>query len=182
MQACLMVAAIMILRVYASERRVVALITACLLAFTSYLIRSQEFLFVCAVGWPFLPIVQLLRDRRMLLGSGAVACAIVACAFVDYQAYKTPEWHDFNALNHVRALLTDFGAAEPIKERPEVLAKHGFSQMTLPWCRIGSSSTRNLANPPALEAMVAEAGVQATQERNLANAAVGLKSLGHPSL
>jgi hypothetical protein len=178
----LMVAAIMILRVYASERRVVALITACLLAFTSYLIRSQEFLFVCAVGWPFLPIGQLLRDRRMLLGSGAVACAIVACAFVDYQAYKTPEWHDFNALNHVRALLTDFGAAEPIKERPEVLAKHGFSQNDLALVSHWFFVDPNLANPPALEAMVAEAGVQATQERNLANAAVGLKSLGHPSL
>jgi hypothetical protein len=178
----LMVAAILLLRVYAMEAKVLALVTACLLAFASYLIRSQEFLFVCAVGWPFLPVGQLLRDRRATFGVGVVACAVAAAAFVDYQAYKTPEWRDFNALNHVRAQLTDFGAAEPLKERPEVLAEHGFSQNDLLLVRYWFFVDPNLANPPVLEAMVSQAGAQANQERKLANAVIGLKSLAHPSL
>jgi hypothetical protein len=178
----LMVATIMVLRVYAVDGRVVALVAACLLSFASYLIRSQEFLFVCAVGWPFLPIRQFVRDRRAVLGVGVVASAIAASAFVDYQAYKAPEWRDFNALNHVRALLTDFGAAEPLKERPDVLAKHGFSQNDLALVRYWFFVDPNLANPPVLEAMLSEAGAHANAERNLANVVAGLGSLGHRSL
>lgn len=178
----LMVAAVMILHVYAIERKVAALVTASLLAFASYLIRSQEFLFVCAVGWPFLPVGQLLRDRRAMFGAGVVACAIAVSAFVDYHAYRTPEWRDFNALNHVRALLTDFGASEPLRGRPEVLTKHGFSQNDLALVTHWFFVDPNLANPPVLEAMVSEAGPHANQDRKLANVAIGLKSLGHPSI
>lgn len=179
----LMVAALMLLRVYAVDGKVVPLVAACLLAFASYLIRSQEFLFVCVVGWLFLPMGQLLRDRRAAFGAGLVACSIAASAFVDYQAYRTPEWRDFNALNYVRALLTDFGAAEPLKERPELLARHGFSQNDLALVRHWFFVDPNLANPPVLEAMISEAGgLHANRERKLANMAIGLKSLGHPSI
>lgn len=178
----LMVGAVMLLRVYAAEGKVAALAAACVLSFASYLIRSQEFLFVCAVGWPFLPIRQLAKDRRVVFGAGVVVFAVAASAFVDYRAYKAPEWRDFNALNHVRALLTDFGAAEPLKERPDVLAKHGFSQNDLALVRYWFFVDPNLANPPVLEAMLSEAGAQANPDRNLANAVTGLRALAHPSL
>lgn len=178
----LMVGAVMLLRVYAAEGKAAALAAACLLSFASYLIRSQEFLFVCAVGWPFLPVRQLARDRRVALGVGVVACAVAASAFFDYQAYRSPEWRDFNALNPVRALLTDFGAGEPLKERPDVLARHGFSQNDLALVRYWFFVDPNLANPPVLEAMLSESGAQANPQRKLANAVTGLGALGHSSL
>jgi hypothetical protein len=174
----LMVASIMLLRVYARDREIGLLATACVLAFASYLIRSQEFLFVCAAGLPFLSVGQLLRDRRAQVGAGALACAVVTCAIVDYQAYKTPEWRDYNALNHVRGLITDFGAADPIRARPEVLAKHGFSLNDITLVEHWFFVDPKVANPAVLEAMVSEAGASPVQEYKLANAALGLKTLG----
>jgi len=178
----LMVAAILLLRVYARDRSVGLLGVACMLAFTSYLIRSQEFLFVCAAGLPFLPVGQLLRDRRAQIGAGALACAVLASGIVDYQAYKAPEWRDYNALNHVRGLITDFGAAEPIRAQPEVLAKHGFSLNDITLVEHWFFVDPKVANPAVLEAMVSESGGSPVQEHKFANAVLGLKTLAHPAL
>lgn len=178
----LMVASIMLLRVYARDGKASLLAAACLLAFASYLIRSQEFLFVCAAGLPFLPVGQFLRDRRALMGAGALACAVVASAVVDYQAYRTPEWRDFNALNPVRALMTDFGAAEPVRARPDVLSKHGFSLNDVTLIEGWFFVDPKVANPPALQAMILEAGGSPIQEHKFINAVLGIKALGQPSI
>lgn len=178
----LMVASIMLLRVYSNDRKASLLITACLLAFASYLIRSQEFLFVCAAGLPFIPVGRLLRDRRALIGAGVLTCAVIASAVVDYQAYRTPDWRDFNALNPVRAQLTDFGAAEPVRARPELLAKHGFSPNDITLIEGWFFVDPKVANPPVLQAMLSEAGGGPIEEHKFVNAALGLKALGHPSI
>jgi len=178
----LMVAAVLLLCVYAKEGKAGVLCAACLLAFASYLIRAPEFLFVCAVGWTFLPMRQLARDRKVVVGAAIVGCAIAVAAVVDYQAYKRPEWRDFNALNHVRALLTDFGAGKPLRDHPEILAKHGFSGNDLSLMELWFFVDPNLANPPKLDAMLTEAGPPPNQDSRIESAAKGLKALGHASL
>lgn len=178
----LMVASVMLVRAYASDRKAGLLIVACLLAFASYLIRSQEFLFVCAAGVPFLPIRLLLRDRRALVGAGVLTCAVVASAVVDHQAYRTPAWRDFNALNPVRALLTDFRAADPIRARPDLLTKHGLSLNDIALVEGWFFVDPKVANPPVLQAMISEAGGGAMEERKLANAAAAIKALSRPSI
>ncbi|MGO4395000.1 hypothetical protein AB4Z46_26955 [Variovorax sp. M-6] len=178
----LMVASVILLCLYAREGKTGVMVAACLLAIASYLIRAPEFFFVCAVGWTFLPIRQLLRDRAALVGAVAVGCVIAVAAMVDHQAYKAPEWRDFNALNHVRALLTDFGAGEPLRKHPDVLEKHGFSENDLKLMEHWFFVDPNLANPPVLEAMLSEVDPQSKQESRWANAIKGLKFLGHPSL
>lgn len=178
----LMVASVMLFRLYARDGELGALIAACLLACGSYLIRAPEFFFVCAAGWPFLPLRQLRRDRRATIGAGVVVFAIATGACVDYQAYREPEWRDFNALNHVRARLTDFGAGEPLRENPAVLTKYGLTENDLSLLEHWFFVDPSLANPPMLEAMLSEAGSRSKQENKFANAAKALRSLGDPSL
>jgi hypothetical protein len=177
----LMVASVMLLCVYAREGKTHVAVAACLLAFASYLVRSQEFLFVCAVGWTLLPMRRLIRDRKVLVGTAVVICAITTSALIDRQAYKVPEWRDFNALNLVRAWLTDFGAGKPLRERPDVLASHGFSTNDIALLENWFFVDPTLANPPVLDAMLSQVG-PAPKQDGIANLAKGLKAFGHPSI
>jgi hypothetical protein len=177
----LMVAAMILWCVHSVERRTWLLVASALLAVSSYLIRSQECLLVLVVALPLLPW-QPLRSRRAQMALLAVVCVIAAAAIVDHRSYQTKEWEDFNALNPVRARLTDFRAGDDLRKRPDVIGRHGYTFNDIALMEKWFFVDPAIANPARLDAMLSEAGALPRREHAWANASAGLEALGHPAL
>ncbi|WP_162584855.1 hypothetical protein [Variovorax sp. RA8] len=177
----LMVAAAILWCVHSVERPAWALAASALLALLSYLIRSQECLLVLAVALPLLSW-RPLRSRRVQGVLLAVCCAIAAAAIFDHRAYQAKEWQEFNALNPVRARLTDFRAGESLRKRPDIVERHGYSLNDVALMEKWFFVDPGIADPVKLDAMLAEAGPLPRQDHAWANALISLKALGHPSL
>ena len=177
-----MVAAILCWRLYALEAVRATLIVGCVLAYLSFLVRSQEFLLVLAVGLPLLPLRVLLRRRDAKFAVLLLAGMIAISVFVDDLAYRGEGWHAFNALNRVRVPFTDFRAVESLKARPEILARQGYSINDIDLVQNWFFVDPRIANPAALKALLAELGPLGIQQHPLAGAWEGLQALSQPTL
>lgn len=103
----LMVGAIICWSLFERQNDKRVLVVGCLLAFCSYLVRSQEFLLVLIVALPLLPWRILLLQRAPKIAVLALVSAIAISAVIDHQAYLGSEWKSYNELNPVRAPFTD---------------------------------------------------------------------------
>jgi len=157
------------------------LLSACLLAFFGYLVRSEEFFLVLGVALPFLPW-RALRDRRhvqiafLLLG-----LAIASAAAIDRYAYSGPEWQHFKELNSARVSFTDFGVGERLKQRPEIMARHGFSVNDVDLISHWFFVDPLIADPNALSEMLAELGPRRLQDGS-AQGLAAIQEVTAPSL
>ncbi len=178
----LMVGAIICWHLFIRQNNWKVLWLGCLLAFSSYLVRSQESMLVFAVALPVLRWRILLVRRSSQAAVLALASAITVAAVIDHQAYQGDEWKAFNELNITRALFTDFGAGEHLKKRPDILSRYGYSandiDLITGWFFVDSQ----IANPASLQAMLSELGALPTQEGSLVKAWLGVKGLWHPNL
>jgi hypothetical protein len=134
------------------------LLIACSCAYIGFLIRSLEFLLLLIVAAPLLPWESLYVSRRfrasILLLSGAIALSV---AF-DYWSYQAPAWEAFSALNKVRSAYTDFGAAHPLMQSPDILSRFNYSQNDLMLLKNWFFADAAIANPQALREMLAALG------------------------
>ena len=178
----LMVSAIMCWSLYASQNNKLALITGCILAFLSYLVRSQEFLLVLIVGLPLLPWRTLLQQRFFQFVILILISAIVASTVIDHQAYQGHEWNVFNELKPVISPIVDYGAGEKLKLRQDILDRYGFSPNDIDLLENWFFVDPNIANPEKLKKMLDELGPLYSEAGSLANAWEGVKTLWHPSL
>jgi hypothetical protein len=178
----LMVGSIICWHLYIQLHDRLTLVLGCFLAFFSYLIRSQEFLLVLMVALPLLAWRELFLPRFAKIAFLTFIVAIAVAAFVDHQSYQGDEWKAFNELNLARAAFTDFGAGVHLKQHPGILQQHGYSNNDVDlignWFFIDPA----IANPKALQSMLAELGPLSAQTNALANAWIGMQSLWHPNL
>ena len=157
----LTVAAIIGWQVYARWGGVGNLVIACLLAFFGYLIRYTEFFLVLGVALPLLPW-RALRDRRqMQIAFLLLGVVIASAAAFDYWSYSGPEWQHFVELSPTRAPISDFlnyGVGWHLKQHPEVMAHHGYSQNDIDLVSNWFFVDPQIADPKSLNAMLAELG------------------------
>lgn len=178
----LMVGAVVCAHLYARDADLRALAAGCFLAFCSFLVRELEFLLILAVALPLLPWRTLVGRRAAQLGAAAIVLALAAAAFIDHQAYQGPEWRSFNELNPARAPFTDFGAGERLKQRPDILERHGYSANDVDLVRQWFFVDPRIANPRVLTEMSAELGAIHTGTAGYAQAWLGVQTLWHPRL
>jgi hypothetical protein len=178
----LMVAAIICWNLYERQKDIWALVIGCLLAFFSYLVRSQEFLLVFAAALPLFPWRLLRSQRAFQIAVAVLAAAIALSAVVNWYAYQGPEWRAFNELNPARAPFTDFGYGDYLKQRPEILDQFGYSANDIDLIRYWFFVDPTIANPDSLTAMLEGLGPLPIRTNLLNNAWVGIKTLWHPDL
>jgi hypothetical protein len=112
---------------YARDGRGVDLFMAAVLTVLAYLMRSQALALVALVGLPFLMRWPFFRDRRAWIAFGATSTVILSAAWFDRQQQLGPEWLPFATLNPYRAVFTDFGMADAVRSRPDVMQNVGWS-------------------------------------------------------
>lgn len=152
------VAAVIGWRVYARFQDRSSLWFACLLAFAGYLIRIHEFLLVLAIAFPLLPWQAIRRQRSMQIAFALLAGAITFAAILDHWAYSGPEWKTCKALHKAIPSISDSGGAQYIKQRPDILARHGYSLNDMELIDSKFYMDPALADPKILTAMSAELG------------------------
>lgn len=178
----LLVGAVICWHLYAQQNNWRALVAGCLLAFFGYLVRSQEFLLVLIVALPIFPWRTLLLRRSAKAAFLALVSAIAFSTVIDHQAYQGDEWKAFNELDPARAPFTDFGAGDHLKQRPDILNRHGFSTNDVDLIRTWFFVDPRIANPDALQAMLAELGPLAAQGNAATKGWGGVQALWHPNL
>ncbi|MFW7343421.1 hypothetical protein V0R37_17995 [Pollutimonas sp. H1-120] len=179
----LMVSALICWNFYESQNNKIGpLIVGCLLALMSYLVRSEEAFLILAVGSPLLPWSSLRKFRSAKIAFVLLAAAIGIAAVVDRNAYQSPEWSDFLELNSARASFTDFGAADRLLQRPDILKKHEYSQNDIDLIKNWFFVDPNVANPDRLNAVLNELGPIPSQTYSMDQVRRGLTTLWHPTL
>jgi hypothetical protein len=165
---------------HARDRSRFCLVTSTILAFLAYLVRNVEFALVLFIALPFLPWRALKAERQTQIAFGLLAIAILAATCFDYWSYRGADWDLFWEFNRARAPFTDFGAANRLLARPDVMAAHGLSHndvvLISRWFFVD-----RFANPQLLSAVLSEIGTSSAAVRfdSIRNA---VESFGRPEL
>jgi MFS family permease len=159
-----------------------SLVTACLLAFFGYLVRSQEFFLVLGVALPFLSWRMLREQRHVQIALLLLGVAIASAAALDHWSYSGSEWQHFWELNAARAPFTDFGVGEHLKQRPEIMAHHGYSQNDVGLIAGWFFVDPQIADPKSLKAMLTELGRLPMQESRVQSGWAAIQTLTAPAL
>ncbi|RLK35512.1 hypothetical protein [Cupriavidus plantarum] len=170
----LAVAAVLGWRAYAETLQRLDLVLATVLGFLSYLIRNQEFWLVLAVSVPLYPWKLVLRNRAMQVALVLLALAIIGAASLNKAAYDTSAWKKFAEFNQARAPYTDFRAGDQIRNRPDVLQRHGYSSNDIDLIGGWFFVDARLSDPARLNAMLGDVGLRNWVQRGFG---LGLESL-----
>ena len=173
----LVVSAILCWAVYAKQRSVTILVIGTALAFCSYLIRSNEFVFVLFLSLPLLPWKIFVNDRIVQITIGCLFIAIVGAASIDKLSYQNSEWTAFNSLNEARLPYTDFRAGNILKQNPDFLKTHGYSANDMDLIRYWFFVDETIADPAKLTAMQKEMGVTSSLKDSWTNGWHGIQVL-----
>jgi hypothetical protein len=154
-----------------------ALFAGCLLAYCSFLVRSQAFLLVLGVALPLLPWRSLCLRRDAKVALILLVVAIGASSILDHLAYRSAEWAQFNTLNAVRIPYNDYGAADHLKDRPEILRRYGYTANDVDLITDWYFEDPKIADPVKLRAMLRKLGPLAFQAGSLEKAWKGVAEL-----
>jgi len=155
-----------------------ALCAGCLLAYCSFLVRAQEFVLVLAVALPLMPWRSLWLRRDAKVALILLVVAIGASSILDHFAYRGAEWVVFNRFNAVRIAYNDFGAAEHLKSRPQILRHYGYSANDVDLITDWFFEDPKIADPEKLRMMLRELGPLAFQAGSLEKGWQGVSELG----
>jgi hypothetical protein len=155
-----------------------ALCAGCLLAYCSFLVRSHEFLLVLGVALPLLPWRSLWLRRDAKVALILLVVAIGASSILDHFAYRGAEWAEFNRFNAVRIPYNDYGAAEHLKDRPQILRRYGYTANDVDLITDWYFEDPKIADPEKLQSMLRELGPLAFQPGSLEKAWKGVSELG----
>jgi hypothetical protein len=178
----LTVAAVIGWQVYARLGGVGNLVIACLLAFCGYLVRSQEFFLVLGVALPLLPWRAFRERRQMQIAFLLLGVAMASASAFDRWSYSGPEWQHFEEFNSTRIPFTDYDAGWHLKQHPEILARHGYSQNDVDLVGGWFFLDPQIADPKSLNTMLAELGALPMQEGSVQSGFVAIKALFGPVL
>ncbi|MEP6632909.1 MAG: hypothetical protein ABJA62_01735 [Luteimonas sp.] len=178
----LTLAAVTCWALYARDDDRRALLAGCVLALLGYLVRSMEFMLVLGVALPLLPLRELASRRAGRIASASLAVAIAVCALIDYSAYRTPEWVQFQELNSARVAYTDFEADARLRQRPDIMARYGYSDNDINLITHWFFVDRNLVDPARLKAVLNELGWVPSPDFALIKLNTGLRIFWNPEL
>lgn len=173
----LTVAAIIGWQVYARLGGIGNLVVACLLALSGFLIRYVEFLLVLGVALPLLPWHALRNRRQMQIAFLLLGMASVSAAAFDHWSYSGPEWRPFLETRQATNSFVNFGMDRHLKQHPEILARHGYSQNDIDLISSWFFVDPQITDPKSLNAMQAEAGPTYTQGGSARSGFKALKAL-----
>jgi hypothetical protein len=154
-----------------------ALCAGCVLAYCSFLVRSHAFLLVLGVALPLLPWRSLWLRRDAKLALILLVAAIGASSLLNQFAYRGAEWAEFNRFNAVRIPYNDYGAAEHLKDTPEILRRYGYSANDVDLITDWFFEDPKIADPEKLQSMLGELGPLAFQAGSLGKAWKGVSEL-----
>ncbi len=178
----LVVAALLCLSRYEHHRSWVLIIIGCVFAYLGFLIRPREFLLILAIGLPLIPWRALLSSKpacfMVLILIGVMALSTV----IDQKTYQTQQWKAFKALNSVRTPITDYGADQQLKQRPDLLAQHGYSTNDIDLLRRWFFLDSELADPGRLKAMLSQLKELPKAGWTFDKGWKGVEALWHPKL
>jgi hypothetical protein len=154
-----------------------ALCAGCLLAYCSFLVRSEGFLLVVGVALPLLPwrSFWLRRDAKVALI--LLLMAIGASSLLAHLAYRGAVWTEFNRFNAVRGPYNDYGAAEHLERKPEILRRYGYTANDVDLIADWFFEDPTIADPDKLRSMLRELGPLAFQPGALDKAWKGVSEL-----
>lgn len=178
----LTVAAVIGWQIYARLGGAGNLLVACLLAFLGYLVRSREFLLVLGVALPLLPWRAIREQRQMQIAFLLLGMAIASAAAFDRWSYSGPEWQHFLEFNSARIPFTDYSAGWHLKQHPEIMVRHGYSQNDIDLIGNWFFVDPQIADPKSLNAMLAELGPFPMQEGYIQSGFAAIKALAQPTL
>jgi hypothetical protein len=144
---------------------------------------SESGIFPCAWGGlPLLPLRMLREQRHAQIALLLLGIAIASAAALDHWSYSGSEWQYFWELNAARAPFTDFGVGEYLKLRPEIMARHGYSQNDVGLIAGWFFVDPQIADPKSLKAMLAGLGRLPMQESRVQSGWAAIQTLTAPAL
>jgi len=169
-------------QVYARHRGIGTLVASCLLAFCGYLVRAPEFVLVLGVAAPMLPWRALRERRQAQVAFVALAVAIGLAAAVDRWSYTGPEWQRYFSIKQPVTAVAAWGGGASLKQRPEILARYGYSQNDMDLIGSAFWADPQISDPKSLNAMLTEVGRAPSQGDRIENGMKALRVFGGPVL
>lgn len=151
---------VMWIKLYEYDLNKTHLLQAFVFAYIGFLIRSHELILIFAVASPFFPWKLLRYDhyfQRFLL---FFLSSIMVSLLLDYRAYQTPEWTDFNEFNHLRAAFTDFGAMKYFRIHPELITKFGYTKNDLLLISNWFFEDSSICSPDRLSSILSQINIE----------------------
>lgn len=178
-----MIAALCLLHLFTNTQKLFFLVASCVLAYISYVIRSQEAALVFVVAFPSFARRSVVSQRKVWAAALCIAIAMTGSSIADYVSYQSSDWQAFNEINLARAPYTDFGADALLKKRPDIYGPQGLSSndatLVTGW---GLYAVPDLATPSVLKAMLTGLGFQIVGHSVIQNVSLALTALANPYL
>jgi hypothetical protein len=169
-------------QVYARHRGVGTLVASCLLAFFGYLVRAPEFMLVLGVAAPLLPWGALRQRRQAQVAFVLLGLAIGLATAADRWSYTGPEWKRYFEIKQPMTAVAAWGYGESLKQRPEMLARYGYSQNDIDLIANAFWADPQISDPKSLNAMLAELGRAPAQQGRLEKGVKALRAFSGPVL
>lgn len=138
------------------------LLLAAGLALVAFLMRSQSLILVMLIAMPLLLRGRLLRDPAAWAVGAAALALMVAATWWDQRQLAAPEWQAFLTLDRLRGVFTDFGMANAVAARPDVMQAVGWSTNDLALLQHFWLVDPDMTHPDRLREAIAAVGVGAT--------------------
>ena len=162
---------------YARLGGTMSLVFACLMVFLGFLVRHEECLLVVLVSLPFFPWKALKEQRSMQLAFLLLGAGIAVAALLDHWSYSGAEWQHFREINSARIPFTDYGADPSLKQHPEIIARHGYTQNDISLLGDWFLVDTRIADPQAMNAMLEELSGSAMNRLSLQSGIDSIKAL-----
>jgi hypothetical protein len=154
-----------------------ALCAGCVLAYCSFLVRAEAFLLVLGVALPLMPWRSLWLRRDAKVALILLVVAIGASSLLDHFAYRGAEWVAFNRFSAVRGPYNDYGAADHLKSKPDILRRYGYSANDVDLIADWFFEDPKIADPGKLRSILRELGPLAFQAGSLNKGWEGVSEL-----
>lgn len=94
----------------------------------AFIIRMNSLLGILLVGAIYIPWLQLVRDKRSLIGALLTLALAGSLCFADHYRKSGPEWLEIAGWHEMRAKLSDGQLVNMLKSQPAILEKFGLSK------------------------------------------------------
>jgi hypothetical protein len=172
----LMVCAVLLFMVYARENDFFLIFVGCILAFASYLVRSEEFFVLLFISLPLLPLRKFRADRSAIICVAILSVSVLAAHFYDRISYSGPEWKPQIELKSL-ATIIDFGGGPILKDRPDILAEYGYSKNDIDLLSNWFFVDKKIVDFDKISLMLHAIGPMQLQNNSISNATLGIKEI-----
>ena len=178
----LTIASILCLHGYSKKRQKIYLPLMVLLAFSAYLLRSQEFFLVAFISLPLLPWKKFFKDPLLIITGCIFLCLMLFGHWFDVKEKNAPELQEYTTFLETMIPIFNYGASGHLAARDDILQRHGYTTNDMELLRNYFYLTPKLTDTTAINAMLTELGPTYKQTGNIHKALYGLKALRNNQL